>query len=340
MSDDGKGLWPIVSRIYYVLATPIYVAKYLDVIIGAVLLAAAGATAIAGLKYSLALIPLILILVLAHLRRRKRRQALSPVIKLSAISAPASVGGTLERIIERRVIRVGCIVARPWFAFPDHAKSPTGIYPTILDDIAERHKLSIVYIPIRNNVVFEQLDACEVDMVAQLLQTDERARRAEFAAYIHNVAMTAVVRKGQKRIKCVADLSNKGVRGAVVKGEIGSEIAPRHYGMTEENDRLVILNTSDVPSVFYLIHGEVDVAITTAARWRELQVRDPQVADDLEPAFPEPLLRIPAGTLIKRGESEFGRWLERETAITRAIPEFHEEEDRLLAEFGSAIVRI
>jgi ABC-type amino acid transport substrate-binding protein len=247
---------------------------------------------------------------------------------------------TLERVLDQRILRVGCIVADPWFMFSDPNSKPTGIYPRILDDIADRNQLSVIYTPIRNTVIFDKLNSGAIDLAAQLLQTDERARRAEFAAYIHRVAMVAVVRKGQTKISSIADLSKPSVRGAAVKGEIGSEVATVHFGMTEDNDRLVLLDADNVVSVFYLVRDTVDVAITTGARWLQLKERDPTYAAQLEPGCGGPIYLIPAGSLIKSGEVDFKSWLERETAISRANPAIKAIEDGYIATFSEAMERI
>lgn len=286
------------------------------------------------------LVAAVILLAGAVLTYLAARRSTSQTPTLLPPSIALEKQSTLDRVLEQKVLRVGCIVADPWFIFPEEGSRPSGIYPAILDDIGERNNLNVIYGPIRNTVVFEQLDAGHIDVVAQLLQTSERARRALFAAYIHNVNMVAIVRKGQIKISKPEDLGSKSVKGAVVKGEIGQEIAREHYGMTEENDRLMVLDTGNVVSVFYLVHDDVDVAITTGARWIQLRKRDPRVAAKLEHAFASPLLVVPAGSLIRSGEDDFKVWLERETAISRANPQIRSAEDKYLAQFTDAVVRI
>ena len=221
-------------------------------------------------------------------------------------------------------------------ASADGPGDPTGIYPAILDDIAERNGLRIVYTKIKNNEVFSWLDDRRVDMVAELLLTEQRSHQAMYAAMIHNVAMIAVVKKGQTLIETQADLQKRGVKCAVVRGEIGAELAPAIYHIPE--DHLVVLDTYDVPTVFYVVCSAADVAITTTARWRELQNRDPEIAARLEPVF-DPLMLVPAGTLLRKGEGDLKLWLEREVAISRASAAVRQVEDDWMEPYDGAIIR-
>jgi hypothetical protein len=242
----------------------------------------------------------------------------------------------LERVLTTKTLHVGCIIAEPMFRFGDGPDDPTGIYPAILNDIAERNGLRIVYTKIKNNEVFSWLDDRRVDMVAELLLTEQRSHRAMYAAMIHNVAMIAVVKKGQTLIETQADLQKRGVKCAVVRGEIGAELAPAIYHIPE--DHLVVLDTYDVPTVFYVVCSAADVAITTTARWRELQGRDPEIAARLEPVF-DPLMLVPAGTLLRKGEGDLKLWLEREVAISRASAAVRQVEDDWMEPYDGAIIR-
>lgn len=241
----------------------------------------------------------------------------------------------LSRVKKSGLLHVGCIMANPWFIQRD-SESICGIYPLIFDDIARRNNLRVVYTPIRNDVVFSKLNKGEVDLVAQLLLTNERATNATFAAFIHNVIIVAVVRKEQSKIKSISDLRNEDIKCAVVKGEIGEHIAPEFFNMTEDNNRLITLKTADVPSVFYLVVGGVDVAITTAARWIELQERDPSIASQLT-TLDKPLNKVPAGCLIKKNESEFKNWLDDQVAISREKERISSEEINFLGRFSTAV---
>lgn len=271
---------------------------------------------------------------------RNRRKIRRIFRDIKRIFQPNNVDfqSTLERVKTTRILRVGSIIATPWFVRADDG-TLTGIYRTIIDDIASRNSLQVIYTPIRNDVIFDKLSTGEVDLVAQLLQTAERASKATFAAYIHNVSMVAVIRKDQKKIQTVADLKKNDVRCAVVKGEIGSHIAPELFDMTEENNRLITLSTLDVPSVFHLVagSGHVDVAIATLARWLELKMRDPEVANLLKPVSAEPLIKLPAGCLIKKNENDFKLWLERETQLTRGKMEIYQKEMDYIKPFSEAI---
>jgi membrane-bound lytic murein transglycosylase MltF len=201
----------------------------------------------------------------------------------------------LERVMETKTLRVGCIAADPWFFFED-GKAPAGIYAALFDDFAKRNGLTIEYQTVRNNHTIQLLNEGKIDVVASLLHTVERAKRADFAAFIHNVALLAVARKRQNKIKVLGDLKLPHVRCVVVKGEIGAEVADTYYDMTEVNDRAVSLDTKDVPSIFYQVaQNLVDVAITTGARWVEFKKRDPETAAKLAPAI------LRSGSTRKRG---------------------------------------
>jgi len=246
---------------------------------------------------------------------------------------------TLERVRASGVLRVGAIVADPWFFWDGRAA--TGLYADLFNDIAARHGLTVIYQPVRNNKTIDLLNERKIDVVASLLHTVERAKRADFTGFIHNVALVAVTRKDQAKIRVLGDLKTSPVRCAVVKGEIGAEVAAKYYGMTAENDRAVEVDTMDVTSIFYPVaQGLVDVAITTGARWVEFTKRDPEAAAKLQPIFRKPLLLVPAGCMIRIGEREFAEWLERETELSRAKADMRKREEEWLADFNDAIEAI
>lgn len=265
--------------------------------------------------------------------RREGDRAASPVTSARELS-------TLERVQQLSVLRVGAIVADPWFMYAEGEATPTGIYPAIFSEIGERLGLTVVYTKIRNDVMFDYLEADTIDLAAQLLQTAERAQRAEYAALIHNVKLVAIVQKGQQKIKQFSDIGNSDVRCAVVRGEIGAEVARRQFKMTEDNDRVVSLTARYVPAIFYLLNDAVDVAITTGARWMEFQENEPTIAARLEVVCGVPLQVVPAGALVKKGELDFRDWLEEQTDIARRHPDVRAVEDRLIGEFDEAVVRI
>lgn len=263
----------------------------------------------------------------------------SPQPQVSLPAAPES--NVLEVVLREKLLRVGCIMASPWFTPGPTDAEPQGIYPALFADIAQRNGIKVSYKPVRNNVAIALLQERKVDIVTSLLHTTGRAQSADFASFIHNVALVAVVRRDQNRIRVLGDLKDPSVRGAVVEGEIGAEVARIYYDMSAQNDRAVEVDTRDVPSIFYQVHqGSVEVAITTGARWLEFQKRDPTAAESLRLAFFKPLLLIPAGCMIKRGEREFAQWLEREMDVSRAKPELRALEQELLDEFADAIERI
>lgn len=288
--------------------------------------------------------------VFAYLQWREARSLRAAANALAASGAAPTTNGpplipdadAFDRVMKAKILTVGTIVATPWFIWPSPGVgAPTGIYPAIFGEIGERKGIAIRYVPIRNDEIFSLLNSGEIDVAVQLLQTIERAQKALFAALIHHVRLVAVVRRGQTKIKSRTDLRKPSVRCAVVRGEIGHQIAPIEFAMTEANHRLVVLNTSDVPSVFYLVHGgrEADVAITTGARWIELQTRDPRVAEGLE-AIIDPLQLVPAGCLLKLGETRLAEWLEEQTTIARATPSVRVLENRLVKQFSAAVEKI
>lgn len=272
--------------------------------------------------------------------RAKGDNGPSPIAAENPVTVEHTV---LETVMNNKVLRVGCIAAYPWFIFPEGSKTPTGIYPMILEYIAQKHNLTVEYIPILNAQAIDWLNERRVDLVASLLETPERSRQADFSAFIHNVAVVAVAKKGQNKIRFSGDLKTPEVRAVVVKGEIGAIIAVNFFDMTPDNDRLVELNTRDVPSIFYSLvqtrdqYGCADVAITTGARWIEFQKRDPDAAKQLELAFAKPLRLVPTGALVKSGEGDFCLWLEGEFKSARGDPAIAAAETEFLRGFEDAI---
>lgn len=229
--------------------------------------------------------------------------------------APSDVGrqqtpATLATVLATRTLRVGCIPFPPLIRCSDGRAE--GIYATLLDDLGARHGLDVAYTPVRNDDAMAQLLGGEVDVIACLLETPERARQADFTARLHTMTICGVVRRDQDRVVRQNDLRRPEVRAVVVEGEIGAEVARRHFQMTTTNGRLTEIDTDEVPMIFaQVLTGHADIAITDGVTCHDYLNRNPRMADELRVVFDtEPLLAVPCGLMIRPGEPDFEDWLE------------------------------
>ncbi|WP_396048025.1 substrate-binding periplasmic protein [Cellulomonas sp. P22] len=237
-------------------------------------------------------------------------------------AAPTPDVSVLESIRERRVIRVGCIPFPPLMSCSPGTGSADGLYALVLEDVAARLGFAVEYVPLRNDTAMDRLLDGKVDLVACLLETPERVKLASFTSRIHQMAICGVVRRDSTRISSQTDLRKPDVRAVVAEGEIGAEVARRHFGMSTDNGRLHEIVTSDVSSIFgQVLSRHADVAITDGLTCLDYLDANPDMSELLMIRFTEePLWLVPCGLMIRQGQDDLAALLEDEVRRSLSDP--------------------
>lgn len=165
----------------------------------------------------------------------------------------------LEIARENGVIRVGYFHYPPLISCNDNAE-PTGIYAELTKAVFQNAGLEVQWEQINVGDATDRLSTGNLDCVTCVFQTAERARQADFAAFLHTVTVTGIIRAANRTLRSQADLHKPDVKIAVCRGEIGHEIVASVLNIP--SSRLMVLDSPSVSSVGALVQsGTVDIAI-------------------------------------------------------------------------------
>lgn len=246
---------------------------------------------------------------------------------------------TLERVLQKKILRVGCIPYPPFIHYVRKGvsiKVEQGFYKTLLERLADDQGLEIEYVAVRNDKSLKYLNSNKVDLIACLLRTPERIRQADFAATLHTISINGVARKDELRIQKKIDLKKEDIKIAAVEGECGQE-ALVDYGISVDNSGLQLIETDDVSSIFKMVSANLaDVAISDGLACLEYLERSND--ENLQLLFEdEPILVVPCGLMIRQGDVEFKQWLGKQVSKARQHKTVVNEEQILLNKYGRVL---
>ena len=148
-----------------------------------------------------------------------------------AAGALAPFTGTLQRIYERGVIRIGHRENSPPFAFLDARRRPVGysldVCELVVEEIAAHlHKpIDVVHVPVTPADRFERVDSGAVDLeCGSTTASAERRARFGFSPTLFVTGTKLLVRRGSG-IRSLRDLRGKTV--VLTQGTIQAEAVPR-----------------------------------------------------------------------------------------------------------------
>lgn len=259
-------------------------------------------------------------------------------------SGAKNLNSALSNVLERKTLKVGCIPYPPFINYQRTGKKHSideGYYKTLFDALGRENGLEIEYIPVRNDWSLDYLQSNKVDVIACLLRTPERIRKADFAITLHTVSMNGVSRSDDLRIQEKEHLRRDDVRVIAVEGESGQE-ALRDYGISKETSPLQLIETDDVSSIFKMVQaGLADVAISDGLACLEYMNSEEGEGCNLRLLFEEnPLLVSACGLMIKAEEPDLKKWLFEEVTKAREIPAVLTAENALISEYGQVVHRI
>ena len=247
----------------------------------------------------------------------------------------------LKRIQERGSIRVGFFRYPPLIDRSDSSAStvPVGLYPKLMLHVASANNLKVNFTEIHLSECTQAVVSAEVDLVLCVFQTPKRYQEVDFAALLHLVLVTGIVRSNETRIGTPADLLREDVRVVVEKGEIGAEFLEQ-LGVRLGRRRVIQVESDDYSEIISLVAaGVADVAIVDGASSRRYLAAHPEAA--LKRAFPRlPLATCPNGVMLPKGEPSLRDWLTDQFRAARESPQLRAEDAGLLEEWEGIIEKL
>ncbi|MBN2513455.1 MAG: transporter substrate-binding domain-containing protein, partial [Sedimentisphaerales bacterium] len=119
--------------------------------------------------------------------------------------------------VNHRKVRVGLYENKPKI-FTDESGEASGIFPTILNEIAQKEQWQLAYVPCEWNDCLDALENGSIDLMPDVAFTPERNERFDFHTEAVVSSWSAVYAKRKKQMSSIADLN--GQRIAVLKGSI------------------------------------------------------------------------------------------------------------------------
>ncbi len=120
-----------------------------------------------------------------------------------------------------REVRVGCYENKPKI-FTSKSGVPSGIFPTILNEIAREEKWQLTYIPCEWEECFDALQSGQIDLMPDMAFSLERYEKFNFNAEPILNSWSSVYARKSNNINNIYDLN--GLRVAVLKGSIQQKV--------------------------------------------------------------------------------------------------------------------
>lgn len=214
------------------------------------------------------------------------------------------IKSTIEKIKERKIIRVGYVAYPPTVVKDPNSGLPSGHFIDAIEYVADSLGVKTEYHEDTFAGFTASLNSDKFDVaVAALYRTIPRAAQVAFTRPIIYIGNGAIVRKGDVRFKNVASLNQKGVRLAVAQGEASHEYAKAHF----QNANLTVLSTSDLSMpMLEVVAGRADVGLADAWSTAQFAARESSV-EDLFATAPYDLTAV--GWAVKPSDLEFLQFL-------------------------------
>lgn len=232
------------------------------------------------------------------MNRLLRLSAAFVISSVSVLAMSQAAAQTLDKIAERKVLRVAFQAGAPPFGFTNAEGKPDGIDAEVAKLMAKDLGVELELVQVNAPGRIPSLLTDRADVVISVFGiTPERAKQVNFS--IPYAAVKLIV-YGPKSVvvKSAADLKGKKVglpRGTVQDTEL-SRVAPNATYVRFEDDATVTAA---------LIAKQVDVIGTSNAAMLGMSERYPNLG--LSEKFPVGLLPIAVG--VRKGDLEFLQWV-------------------------------
>ncbi len=157
-----------------------------------------------------------------------------------------------------RKVRVGCYENKPKI-FTNKSGVPSGIFPTILNEIASEENWQLTYIPCEWDECFNALQSGQIDLMPDVAFSLQRQEKFDFNSELILSSWSSVYTRKSKVINKFSDLN--GLRVAVLKGSIQQEIVEQ---MAKGIDlKISLIEALSFEEAFLkTARGEADAAIS------------------------------------------------------------------------------
>ena len=217
------------------------------------------------------------------------------------------------------------------------AGNPSGIYAELTTAVFAGLGLNVDWVQITLPDAIKFLNNGQLDCVTCIFQTAERARQADFAAFLHTVSVTGIVRSSNRTLRTQADLQNPEVKIAVCRHEIGHEIAERILQIPSK--RLLVLESPDVSRVGALVQtGTADIAIADGISCKRFVSENPNASPKLRQIFlSQPLAVCFNGVMVPRDEPDLRNAIERGFRNVTWSPELRALENDAIEDYHGVL---
>lgn len=236
----------------------------------------------------------------------------------------------LEEIMERKVLRCGCVKHPPLSDFErkNNTLAFSGFYVELANEVCKINHLDPVFIPVDWSDISKAFDEFDLDLVLSVFETNQRLVWGDFAACFHKLAITGVTRAAESKIHHLDDLYKDDVRIVVTKGEAGWEFVTRDLNIPKH--RLIVMENSNLTEMMdYVVTGKVDVAICDELSCHEFVSDNPTAAC----VFKEDNLYLCKNCImLPKTQPKLREWINAEFPKARNTPRIKALEEPILAD--------
>jgi ABC-type amino acid transport substrate-binding protein len=247
----------------------------------------------------------------------------------------------LRRIKSEKSARVAFVHYPPFVAAAaDDFDQPSGLYVDLTREFLQSEGIKPEFQQVRFSTAVQSIVDDKYDIILSIFETPKRKRFVDFAAFMHKVSVSGVVRRQECRIRSGSDLCSHDFKFVVFRDEIGHEILENQFRIPAS--RLNVLDGPNIAAMFDLVvQGSADVAIADSLScYHGLAARGAE-GPKLKPVLRKaPLDLRPNGVMIARNQDALGTWLDRGLKRLLAQPRFAAVESSILKEFQGIITKM
>lgn len=193
----------------------------------------------------------------------------------SAAAQPAA----LQKISSAGVLKVCYITYPPFVIREPNTGKLSGEMIDAIEYVAKEAGWKVEYVESTWGTFIAALQAKQCDVTTTgLFSRIERAKTVAFTRPIVYIGNSALVRKGEKRFATITDFNSRGVKIAVIQGEVGHLYAQKELG----NADLIVLLGGDISLALAQVSaGKADAAFTDGWTIEQYAKEHPETVDFL-----------------------------------------------------------
>jgi ABC-type amino acid transport substrate-binding protein len=247
--------------------------------------------------------------------------ALAIILAVLAISLPharstgTSAVSALDVIRQTNVLRIGYEGYPPYTVDDPRSSTVSGYSVDLANAIAKETNWKIVWVKTGPDTKIPDLKTGKFDvMVEPIFATISRAEEVTFTQpYAYFGYASGIVRKGDTRFRSIDALNARGVTIAVRQGYTDEAFVREHLPLATIRS----MQVDDISKVFLdVIAGNSDIALADTIQVRAFYTVHSTSVDEL--FVDPPPASVPAGFIIRQGDSSFENFLDTSLNYLRA----------------------